>query len=396
MYYHWRCAMKISIFLFSLLTVFASVFSLYAATNLVFIHHSVGADWLDQGELAQRLTELGFTVNDTDYGDNVPGTPHPEYNPIGDFTDICHWYYWFNYHMSGILTWECSAGSSNQIIMFKSCYPNSAVYEEGSPPGNPTNENRTTWNNKAAYLSLTNVFYQHCSVLFIAVTAPPMRPGSGYNQDDARRSRVFDDWLKTDYVNGYHAATGLRNLAVFDLFDVLTTPRTKPRGANALYPKYRTRDSHPNARGGRAATAAFLPWMRDAMHYWQTGVMRTNTMLKQATAKLAKPSGMLKIKAYVDTFGGTPGTVTVYAGNIPVQIFDASTFSSRGAARVSKVTAASGKKAVLKLIDKREPMLVMKIWATGPVADRLPIRIDFGNGQTSQIDLLFSPKGKFP
>jgi hypothetical protein len=388
--------MKIRIVLYSVFITCTGVLSLSAATNFVFIHHSVGADWLDQGELALRLTEQGLTVHDTDYGDDVPGTPHPACNPIGDFTDICHWYYWFNYHMPGILTWECPAGTSNQIIMFKSCYPNSAVYEEGTPPGNPTNENRTTWNNKAAYLSLTNVFYQHCSVLFIAVTAPPMKPGHGYNQDDAARGRAFNDWLKTEYVNGYHAGTGLRNLVVFDLFDVLTTPRTKPRGANALYPKYRTRDSHPNARGGRAATAAFLPWLRDAMHYWQTGVMRTNSMLKQATAKLKIPSGKLKIKAYVDSFGGTPGTVTVYAGNTPVQVFDAATFSSRGAARVSKVTGAGGMKAVLKLVDKREPLIIMKISTTAPVTGRLPIRIDFGNGHTSQVDLLFSARGKFP
>jgi hypothetical protein len=388
--------MKLHIFLFSLLMSCSGVLSLSAATNLVFIHHSVGADWLDQGELDQRLTELGLSVNDTDYGDDVPGTPHPECNPIGDYTDICHWYYWFNYHMPGILAWECGAGSSNQIIMFKSCYPNSAVYEEGTPPGNPTNENRTTWNNKAAYLSLTNVFYQHCSVLFIAVTAPPMKPGHGYNPDDAGRGRAFNDWLNTEYINGYHAGTGLRNLAVFDLFDVLTTPSTKPRGANALYPKYRTRDSHPNARGGRAATAAFLPWLRDAMHYWQTGVMRTNTMLKQSTAKLKESSGMLKVKAYVNSFGGTPGTVTVYAGNTPLQVFDAATFSSRGVAHVSKTTDATGRKVLLKLLDKREPKLMMKIWLTAPASSRLPLRIDFGNGQTSQIDLLFNEKGKFP
>ncbi len=370
------------------------VMYLSAATNLLFIHHSVGAGWLDQGELATYLPQLGFDVHDTDYGDAVPGIPHPEYNPIGDYTDVCHWYYWFHYHMPGLLEWECLSGQSNQIIMFKSCYPNSAIYEDGTPPGNPTNEYATVWNYKAAYLSLTNVFSRYPAVMFIPVTAPPMRPGDGYNPADAARGRAFNDWLRGEYCETYRTITGLRNVAVFDLCDILAVPRTKPRGANALYPKYRSGDSHPNARGGRMATGAYLPFIRTALHYMQTGEMVTNSFLKLVNAKFK--SGMLKIKANVDSIGGTPGAVSVYCGTSCLQTFEASSFRSRGVSYSSKVVSSSGKKAMLKLSGKREPSLIMKIPVPSMMPVRIPLRIYLGNGQTYVCDLLMSGKSTFP
>ncbi len=127
-----------------LLTAFCT--NLFASTNFLFIHHSVGYNWLYEGELLNYLTHTGFNVHDTDYGDIVPGTSDPNHNPIGDFTDVSDWYFWFHNHLNGILNWECISNSENKIVMFKSCYPNSAIYEIGSPPGNPTNENATTWN----------------------------------------------------------------------------------------------------------------------------------------------------------------------------------------------------------------------------------------------------------
>ena len=56
---------------------FLTVKICFATTNFVFIHHSVGENWLDQGELRTQLTASGFNVNDITYGDDVPGTPVP-------------------------------------------------------------------------------------------------------------------------------------------------------------------------------------------------------------------------------------------------------------------------------------------------------------------------------
>ncbi len=365
-----------------------------AATNFVFVHHSVGEGWLSQGGLSAYLTSAGFNVHDTDYGDAVPGTPAPGHEPIGDFTDVNDWYWWFHNHIDGLLGWECSAGESNKIVMFKSCYPNSAIAEEGTAPGNPTNDNATMWNYRAAYCSLTNVFAAYSNVFFIPVTAPPMRPGDGYHADIAARGRAFDNWLRDDYIAAYVDLTGLRNVAVFDLLDILATPSTKPRGANALARAYRTRDSHPNAKGGRAATGAFLPFLRNALRYWATGAKETNAFLKAVKAKVKTSSGMLKLKACVDGLGTAPANATIIIGTNTVQTF--STFTSRGKSQISKVTAANGKKALLKLINKREPRIIMKVWLTDTSARPLALKIDLGNGHTYAIDLIPDNKGRFP
>ena len=57
---------------------------LAAATNFVFIHHSVGDIWLNDGQLNDRLTAAGFAVHDATYGDAVPGLPDPDHSPIGE------------------------------------------------------------------------------------------------------------------------------------------------------------------------------------------------------------------------------------------------------------------------------------------------------------------------
>ena len=375
----------------SALTVLAISASLclHAATNFVFVHHSVGENWLNEGDLLTALQNAGFSVHDTDYGDDVPGSS--PLHPIGDFTDVCHWYWWFNYHYDGLRSWECPSGEYNRIVMFKSCYPNSALYEEGTPPGSPTNDNQTTWNYKAAYNSLTGVFAQYCATLFIPVTAPPMRKGDGYEPEAAARYRAFTEWLTGPYVNEYRTAMNLRNVMPFDLFNVLATAPTRPRGANALHAWYRTRDSHPNARGSRMATGLFLPFLRNAMRYRETGVYDTNAPLLRVKAAYKAAKGMLKLKAEVRDLAGAPGTALVMLGSNVVQVFDVSLWQQRGSSY--KATAANKAKLVLK--DKREPRLMLK--ATVPtMGTSAPLRIDLGNGVVFVVDLLLDARGRFP
>jgi hypothetical protein len=368
----------------------------FCATNFVFIHHSVGGNWLDDGDLKAQLTAKGINVHDITYGDDVPGTPVPGMQPNGDYTDVKDWYFWFHNFLGGVLEWECAAGESNQIVMFKSCYPNSEIGEEGAAPGDPTNDNHTVWNHKAAYCSLTNVFAEHPDVLFIAVTAPPVRPGDGYRSDEAARARAFNNWLKNDYVKAYVEATGLRNVAVFDLFDILATAATKPRGANALYPAYRTHDSHPNAKGSRSATGAFLPWFDNIMNYWATGALETNAALNKAKAKaLVKVSkSMLKLKAKVSNIGGSPISAEVFIGANLIQRFD--NFTTKGKSYISKSVTAAGGKALLKFINKREPVVILKLIGADISTGNVPLKLVLENGKIFVIELIPDAKGKYP
>lgn len=369
------------------------VWQAVGATNFLFIHHSVGENWLNDGELAARLTAMGYQVNDATYGDAVGGDNVFGLHPLGDYTDVCHWYYWFNETMGPVLAWECAAGESNRIVMFKSCYPNSGIYEDGEAPGDPTNENHTTWNHKAAYLSLTNAFARQSNVLFIAVMSPPLKQGDGYTPDVGVRARGFATWLRTEYVAAYRAATGLRNVAVFDLFDVLAAPAAFKSNPNALWPKYASADSHPNRRGSRAMTGAFLPWLRETLAYEAGGAAPSNRPLFAVRASIKAAKRSCKLAAYFDRAEGVAGAeARVWLGAMLVQVFPAATWRNG----TSKVTNPDGSKASLKIKTGATPTLQLQLVLPDVSAPVLPLRIELGNGAVYAVDVMPDAQGRFP
>ncbi|MGC9327127.1 MAG: hypothetical protein ACP5I1_05815 [Candidatus Hinthialibacter sp.] len=107
--------------------------------DFMFIHHSCGQNLLDGG-LRTVLIEKDFIdeVNDIYYGDTLshdPGRPPSLGKVPGDNTNMNHWILWFNDYYEGIRRFDAEDGL-NSIIMFKSCYPISNIYENGSLPGN--------------------------------------------------------------------------------------------------------------------------------------------------------------------------------------------------------------------------------------------------------------------
>ncbi len=236
--------------------------------KFLFIHHSVGSNWLSQGQLRSNLTNIGIDVHDATYGDD-----------IGENTDVCHWYPKFRDHFNEVRTFDdndmyYTDGSFNQIVMFKSCYPNSDIIGYGTEPGDPESCTRTMANYKATYNALLPIFKNHTDMLFIPVTAPPLNVhSSSYNADHAALAREFNNWLKNEW------APNVTNVAVFDLFDVLADPTT-----NGLRDEYAAgTDSHPTAAGSMAATEAFMPFFTNALDIWvngsstSTGTSSTNT-----------------------------------------------------------------------------------------------------------------------
>ena len=111
-----------------------------STTRLVFVHHSTGEAWLQDsyGNLAAELGANNYFVSDTNYGWGPDG--------IGDRTDIGHWWTWFRGPSALTYTAALYAntdikssyarslsdpGGDNTVVMFKSCFPNSAI--DGSP-----------------------------------------------------------------------------------------------------------------------------------------------------------------------------------------------------------------------------------------------------------------------
>ncbi len=267
--------------------------------KLIFIHHSTGENWLadDNGGLGVALMKNNYFVSDTNYGWGP--------DSIGDMTDIGHWWTWFRgpeshrylsalYRESGqhssYSRLSKDPGGENEIVMFKSCFPNSDVWGNPGDPvppieSNPLRGNSTPLtieNCKGIYLDILNYFRTRPDKLFIVITAPPMT-----SLREPSTNRAFNNWLVNDWLRGYP----YKNVFVFDFYNVLTTNGGSPdindlgweRGNHHRWWKGRVQhktdggsdllaypsgedhtDNHPSIAGNRKATAEFVPLLNVA------------------------------------------------------------------------------------------------------------------------------------
>lgn len=220
-----------------------------AKTRMIFMHHSVGRGLLDRGKLREQLLNRGILVKGASFSDE-----------LGDETDMNFWLNKFRTQMPQILSFRAhpniyrTDSVTNDIVAFKSCFPNSDIVADGSEPGDPNVPVRTTANYKALFGELKKEFIKYPKTLFVYLTAPPLVPESTTSENGAR-ARAFNSWLVNDFVPAYRQETGLSNFAVFDLFSALAD------SDNVLKGEYRQNiegDSHPNTKASRAAAEAFL------------------------------------------------------------------------------------------------------------------------------------------
>jgi len=219
-------------------------------TKMVFLHHSVGRGILYAGGLQRMLFDRGIFVSGATYGDE-----------IGQETDIPDWAPKFRDQMEKILTFKShpdtyhTDGTRNEIVMFKSCYPNSDIGDESAASG------RTLPAFKAAFELLKAEMAARPETLFVYLTAPPQIEEKT-TPENAARARQFNDWLLGEYLPAYHAEAAVDNLVIFDLFGLLAGED------NLLRAEYRTgkeRDSHPNEEASRLAAAAVAEVIEQAV-----------------------------------------------------------------------------------------------------------------------------------
>lgn len=247
--------------------------------KLIFIHHSTGENWLrdDYGGLGQGLADNNYFVSDTNYGWGP--------DSIGDRTDIPNWEEWFSsdqtqVYMDALFNEsEQNAdytrlpddpGGENQIILFKSCFPNSAL--EGRPDDQPSPDGwLTVGHAKYVYNEILQYFSSHPEKLFVVITAPPLS-----DPTYAENARAFNQWLTNDWLDENDYA--LSNVAVFDFYNVLTATDAHHRyqegyiehsyGSNNTL-AYPSGDDHPSKKGSRKATEEFIPLLNVFYHRWQ-------------------------------------------------------------------------------------------------------------------------------
>jgi hypothetical protein len=304
-----RQALSIAAILF-LLTMASFCAKAHASTNppsspvrLVFIHHSCGENWLsdDNGGLGIALRDNNYFVSDTNY----------DWGPdaIGSDTDIGQWWLWFRgpdsptilnalYAESGQNSeYSRMAGNppsgENQIIMFKSCFPNSALQGNINDPIPPIDSNplrgqgsdspyQTVANAKGIYIDLLEYFKTRPDKLFVVITAPPLTDATY-----ADNARAFNSWLVNDWLTNYTVG----NVFVFDFYNVLTSNGGNPNindlgsesgnhhrwwngqiqhetngdtGVSSNTLAYPTEDDHPSRAGNLKATAEFVPLLNNA------------------------------------------------------------------------------------------------------------------------------------
>ncbi|MCW2981305.1 MAG: hypothetical protein JWO14_3032 [Solirubrobacterales bacterium] len=219
--------------------------------RILFLHHSVGRYLIRDGELRRRLSALRvddrpLVLWDHDY--NQRGIHDGEGRPLGrafplpgDDTDP-----------PGLL--NLFAGEDEaarlarrqaldfEVVMLKSCYPNSAIRSE-------TELARI----KEVYRRLLTALADHPDNQFLLLTSPPLVP-LRTNRRQSRCARRLSIWL----VRGVDLPP---NVAVFDLFDRLAIPERTGARADRLRKRYRRRlpvDSHPNVRAGEEVAADLL------------------------------------------------------------------------------------------------------------------------------------------
>ncbi|MCP4110235.1 MAG: hypothetical protein GY749_32725 [Desulfobacteraceae bacterium] len=304
-----------------------------STVKLVFIHHSTGGHWLAEdneytyGELGKTLMNNNYYVSATNYCWGPIWEEQDENRGIGTYTNIIHWPEWFTgsdssavlsalYSETGQNFENCDGdsfgswprlsgdpGGENEIVMFKSCYPNSDLYGNPDDPAasSPNNWQFSVSNAKAVYNNLLTYFQTRRDKLFIVIAAPPMSE-TGYRMNDAStpaseraaNARAFNNWLVNDWLDSYSHD----NVAVFDYYNVLTSSGgstdTNDAGQEtgnhhrwhngqvqhvqndsnnfSSYPSFvgsDYADDHPTAAGHHKATAEFVPLLNYFYNKWK-------------------------------------------------------------------------------------------------------------------------------
>ena len=298
--------------------------------KLIFIHHSTGENWLNDGNgnLAQALQKNNYFVSDTNYGWGP--------DSIGDRTDIPNWLEWFHsdntaqymqalYDENGIHSYYertlGDPGGENQVILFKSCFPNSAL--SGSPDDPPAEgTDLTVANAKFVYNKILNYFLTQPDKLFMVITAPPLMDGRY-----AKNARAFNNWLVNDWLaqNNYPLA----NVAVFDFYNILTAPENHHRvkdgqiehliasPRNTSY--FHSEDDHPSQTGNRKATDEFIPILNAFYNRWQSdnsSQLPSSSSTPLLTLATATTEPQLPLSAAIlDDFDSDILTWEAYLGN---------------------------------------------------------------------------------
>jgi hypothetical protein len=228
-----------------------------AYANLFFLHHSTGANLIEQGDVRGWFdtynTAHGTEYAFWDHGYNGDGLRNPAGVPLGHSYGIPG----DNTDPDGLHTlWTTSNSArdsilaNHEVIAFKSCYPACQIETDAELA------QYKTW-----YLAMRNVFDAHPEKIFVVMSPPPLHR-LATNTAEADRARAFAVWLKSaTYLSGHP------NVVCFDLFDNLAHPDDGSSVRNRLRYEYEqshgSGDSHPNLLANQTVAPVFCQFFVD-------------------------------------------------------------------------------------------------------------------------------------
>jgi hypothetical protein len=223
--------------------------------QIIFMHHSTGANLIAQGGVREGFTALGYEFWDHGYNDD--GLVDPAGNWLGvnwdvpgDNTDPDGWYAIFNQPVTDPPSNTFSHMLQADVIIFKSCFPTSNIDSE-----------QMLADYKNYYLSIRDVIDQHPDKLFIPFTPPPLVPNETTPENAARARRWVEFLTSDEYLAGHP------NMVVFDFFHLLADEN------GFLRAEYRGDewDSHPNEYANQVNGPIFVAFVDQAIRAFVPG-----------------------------------------------------------------------------------------------------------------------------
>jgi len=223
--------------------------------RIIFLHHSCGANLIEEGQVREGLTTLGYEFFDHGYnGDGLrlaDGTWTGEnFNIPDDNTDPDGFGVIFSQPLHDPPDNTFSYLMQYDVIAFKSCYPASNIGDD-----------QQLADYQSYYLTIQDTADRHPEKLFVIVTPPPQVPNNTAD-DETRRARAFTDWLASDEYLGGHD-----NLVTFNFFDLLSNDD------DVLRRDYRVDqwDAHPNTEANQEIGPIFVTFLDTEIRNYFSG-----------------------------------------------------------------------------------------------------------------------------
>jgi len=218
--------------------------------SVMFLHHSTGANLIQQGGVRERLTDLGYEFYDHGYNEDglvlADGTwTGTNFEVPDDNTDPDGLANIFAQPLDDPPDNTFSHLMQYDVIAFKSCFPTSNIQSD---------EQLADY--KSYYLSIRDRMDEYPNKIFIVITPPPEIPNDT-DSAAAARARAWASWLASDeYLSGHP------NVFTFNFFNLLADPSD-----NMLRAEYRTDewDAHPNELANQTIGPLFADFVDQAV-----------------------------------------------------------------------------------------------------------------------------------